>query len=380
MKRLAVIGIGRMGSRHARNLVKGVISGAKLVAVCDTDKQVLDAFCSKYKVSGYEDFVQMIDKERPDGVIIATPHKSHIAIAKECVKRGVHTLLEKPISVTVKEAEEVVETLKDNDSVIGAMMFNQRTNRLYKKAKQLIEGGMIGKVQRVNFTVTDWYRTQFYYDMGGWRASWSGEGGGTLINQCVHQLDILQWLIGMPNKINAYCKTVGRNITTENDVTAVLSYENFECVFTASTHEIPGTNRLEIAGDRGKIVIEKYKMKYWLNEYSESEINAKSKRDYGNKQDKKSKKHSLSYGLSRMIYDGIYGQQSRIIKNFVKALELGDKSALIARMEEGINGLTLINAMNTSSWLKKPVELPLDNDEYERLLDQKIKEEQANKM
>lgn len=375
MKRLAVIGIGRMGSRHARNLAKGVVKGAKLVAVCDVDKQVLDGFCAKYKVSGYEDYIQMLDKENLDGVIIATPHKSHIAIAKECVKRGIHTLLEKPISVTTKEAEEIVEVLNDNDKVIGAMMFNQRTNRMYAKAKALIAEGKIGKIQRVNFIVTDWYRTQFYYDMGGWRASWSGEGGGTLINQCVHQLDILQWLIGMPERISANCKTVGRNITTENDVTAVLSYKDFECVFTASTHEVPGTNRLEIAGDAGKIVIEKFKMYYWINDLAESEINARAKRDYGNKQDKKSKKKSLSYGLTRMIYDGIYGQQSRIIKNFVKAMECGDKSVLLARMEEGINGLTLINAMNMSSWLDKPVDLPLDKDAYAEMLNQKIEEE-----
>lgn len=375
MKRLAVIGIGRMGSRHARNLVKGVVKGGKLVAVCDTDKQVLDGFCAKYKVSGYEDFTQMLDKENLDGVIIATPHKSHVAIAKECVKRGIHTLVEKPISVTTKEAEELIEVFNDNDKVIGSMMFNQRTNRMYVKAKQLIAEGKIGKIQRVNFIVTDWYRTQFYYDMGGWRASWSGEGGGTLINQCVHQLDILQWLIGMPEKIFANCKTVGRNITTENDVTAIFSYKDFECVFTASTHEVPGTNRLEIAGDKGKIVVEKFKMYYWLNDYEESEINARAKRDYGNKQDKKSKKHSLSYGLTRMIYDGIYGQQSRIIKNFVEALEKDDKNVLIAKVEEGINGLTLINAMNMSSWLEKAVDLPIDKDAYESMLNQKIEEE-----
>ena len=375
MKRLAVIGIGRMGSRHARNLAKGVVKGGKLVAVCDVDKQVLDGFCAKYKVSGYEDYIQMLDKEKLDGVIIATPHKSHIAIAKECVKRGIHTLLEKPISVTTKEAEEIVDVLKYNDKVIGAMMFNQRTNRMYAKAKALIAEGKIGKIQRVNFIVTDWYRTQFYYDMGGWRASWSGEGGGTLINQCVHQLDILQWLIGMPERISATCKTVGRNITTENDVTAIFSYKDFECVFTASTHEVPGTNRLEIAGDAGKIVIEKFKMYYWLNDYAESEINTRAKRDYGNKQDKKSKKKSLSYGLMRMIYDGIYGQQSRIIKNFIKAMECGDKRVLLARMEEGINGLMLINAMNMSSWLNKPVDLPLDKDAYAEMLNQKIEEE-----
>ncbi|MDE5910848.1 MAG: Gfo/Idh/MocA family oxidoreductase [Clostridia bacterium] len=379
MKRLAVVGIGRMGSRHARNIAKGAIKGARLVAVCDVDSQKLKDFGEKYKVAAYSDLQDMLAKEELDGVIIATPHYSHVQLAKSCISKGVNTLVEKPISVTVKEAKQLIDTLEQNPDVIGAMMFNQRTNRMYRKAKQLIDSGAIGKVQRVNFIVTNWYRTQFYYDMGGWRASWSGEGGGTLINQCVHQLDVLQWLVGMPKSVLAYCSTKNRNITTENDVTAVLRYDEFDCVFTASTHEVPGTNRLEIAGDKGKIVVEKFKMNYYLNQKSESQINQLSTRDYGNKADKKSKKHKLSYGLGRMIYDGIYGQQARIITNFVQALESKSKDVLIAKLEEGSKCLELINAINQSSWLGKEVDLPLDADVYAELLNQKIKEEKTDK-
>ncbi len=375
MKRLAVVGIGRMGSRHARNIANGVVKGAKLVAVCDVDAQKLKDFGDKFKVATYVKLEDMLDKESLDGVIIATPHYSHVELAKICVIKGVNVLVEKPLSVTTKEAYKLVETLEQNPNVIGAMMFNQRTNRMYRKAKQLIDSGAIGNIQRVNFIVTDWYRTQFYYDMGGWRASWSGEGGGTLINQCVHQLDVLQWLVGMPKSVLAYCSTKNRNISTENDVTAVFRYDNFDCSFTASTHEVPGTNRLEIAGDKGKIVVEKFNMNYFLNEKCESQINELSNRDYGNKRDKKSKKHKLSYGLSRMIYDGIYGQQARIISNFVMALESGKKEDLLARAEEGLNCLELINAINQSSWLGKEVSLPLDGEEYANLLAQKIEEE-----
>ncbi|MDE5756645.1 MAG: Gfo/Idh/MocA family oxidoreductase, partial [Clostridia bacterium] len=287
MKRLAVVGIGRMGARHARNIAKGAIKGARLVAVCDVDSQKLKDFGDKYKVTTYLDLSEMLAKEELDGVIIATPHYSHVQLANACVDKGVNILVEKPISVTTKEASQLVDALEQNPKVIGAMMFNQRTNRMYRKAKQLVESGAIGKIQRVNFIVTDWYRTQFYYDMGGWRASWSGEGGGTLINQCVHQLDVLQWIVGMPMSILSYCATKNRNISTENDVTAIFRYDDFDCVFTASTHEVPGTNRLEIAGDKGKIVVEKFKMTYFLNEKSEDEINKLSARDYGNKQDKK---------------------------------------------------------------------------------------------
>ncbi|MDE6276132.1 MAG: Gfo/Idh/MocA family oxidoreductase [Clostridia bacterium] len=377
MKRLAVVGIGRMGARHARNIAKGAIKGAKLIAVCDVDAQKLKDFADKYKVATYNNLDDMLAKESLDGAIIATPHYSHVKLAMACVDKGVNVLVEKPISVTTKEAGELIEALEQKPNVIGAMMFNQRTNRMYRKAKELIESGAIGKVQRVNFIVTDWYRTQFYYDMGGWRASWSGEGGGTLINQCVHQLDVLQWLVGMPKSVLSYCATKNRNITTENDVTAVFRYDGFDCVFTASTHEVPGTNRLEIAGDKGKIVVEKFKMTYFLNQKSEEEINNLSTRDYGNKQDKKSKKHKLSYGLSRIIYDGVYGQQARIISNFVKALESGNKDDLVAKAEEGLKGLELINAINQSSWIGKEVDLPLDKEQYAQLLAQKIEEEKS---
>lgn len=377
MKRLAVIGIGRMGGRHARNILKGVVKHAMLVAVCDTDKSVLDAFCAKYKVKGYTDRIEMLDKEKPDGVIIATPHYSHIEIAKDCANRNMDFLVEKPVSVTVKEAQELKDLLDKKPDVVGAMMLNQRTNRMYKKAKELIESGKIGPVKRVNFIVTDWYRSQYYYNMGGWRASWSGEGGGTLINQCVHQLDIWQWLLGMPSQIYAVCKTVGRDITTENDVTAIMSYEGFEGVFTASTHELPGTNRLEIAGENGKIVINKHKMIYYLNKYPEPTVNARAKRDYGNREDKKRKKYTYSYGLFRLIYDGINGQQARVLNNFVEVIATRDKSRLIADVNDGINGLTIINAINMSAWKGAQVKVPVDTQEYVKALNKKIAEEKS---
>lgn len=377
MERLAVIGIGRMGGRHARNIFKGVVKHATLAAVCDTDEKVLEAFCTKYKVKGYTDRIKMLEEVKPDGVIIATPHYSHVEIAKDCLAKDTDFLIEKPVSVTVKEAQELKELLDKKPDVIGALMLNQRTNRMYAKAKELIEAGKIGQIKRVNFIVTDWYRSQYYYNMGGWRASWSGEGGGTLINQCVHQLDIWQWIVGMPDKIYAVCKTVGRDITTENDVTAIMSYEGFEGVFTASTHELPGTNRLEIAGENGKIVIDKRKMRYYLNKYPEPIVNQRAKHDYGNREDKKSKKRTYTYGLLRLIYDAINGQQARVLNNFVEVLATRDKSRLIADVNDGINGLSIINAINMSAWKGAQVKVPVDTQEYVIALNKKIAEEKS---
>ena len=220
--RVAVIGVGRMGSRHADNFAKGAVPGAQLGAVCDIDPEVRAKAERKWRVNAYADFRDLIDSGDAEAVVVATPHYSHVEICKYALEHGLHTLVEKPIAVTAKDAAELISAADKHRDAIFAIMYNQRTNPLYAQAKRLVESGRLGKIIRADFTVTDWYRSQYYYDMNGWRASWSGEGGGTLINQCVHQLDLLQWILGMPKDVACKCRTVGRNITTENDVTALV--------------------------------------------------------------------------------------------------------------------------------------------------------------
>jgi len=373
MVNIAVVGVGRMGSKHAYNAAKRV-KNANLVAVCDIDIEKAKLISKKLKTKAYTDVDEMLEKEKLDAVIIATPHYSHVEIAMKCLDKGINILCEKPISVTTIEAQKLVEKAKETN-LVCSMMYNQRTNRMYIKAKELISLGVIGKIQRVNFTITDWYRAQFYYNMGGWRASWSGEGGGTLINQCVHQLDLLQWLCGMPKLVKSYNQTKGRRITTENDVTAIMRFDDFDCVFTASTHEIPGINRLEIAGDKGIIQINSKTMKYTINKMSEEEVNQRAKRDYGNKVDKKGKTKHDWYGLKNIIRDAICGQQCNIIENFVNAVDAKNKDLLIAPLDDGMKALTLINAMNMSSWTNEEIEIPLDGERYTKLLNEKVAQE-----
>ena len=377
MINVAVIGVGRMGSKHAYNLAKRV-KNSNLVAICDVDTQKANLMAKKLKAKAYYDVDEMLKSEQLDGVVIATPHYSHVKIAKKCIEKGINILCEKPISVTTLEAKELLDVAKDS-GLICSMMYNQRTNRMYQKARSLIASGAIGKIQRVNFTVTDWYRSQFYYNMGGWRASWSGEGGGTLINQCVHQLDLLQWLCGMPNLIKSYNQTKGRRITTENDVTAIMRFDDFDCVFTASTHEIPGVNRLEIAGDKGIITVYSKTMKYRINKMSEPEVNQRARRDYRNKRDKGGRTKKYWYGLKNAIQDAIRGQQCNILENFVSAVENKNKDLLIAPLDEGIKALTLINALNMSSWLNEEIKIPFDDEEYAQLLKEKIEKEKQEK-
>ena len=380
MIRVAVVGTGRMGGKHASNFCKGAVANAKLVAVCDTDAAVADAFGKKHAdVAVYTDFDKMLSDAKPDALVVATPHYSHSALAKKALEKGISVLVEKPITVTVKDAQSLIETAKAHPEAIFAIMYNQRSNSIYARAKKIIESGRLGDLQRASFTVTDWYRTQYYYNMGGWRASWSGEGGGTLINQCVHQLDILQWLLGMPERIAARCKTSGRNITTENDVTALFLYKDFDCVFTASTHELPGENRLVIVGSKGTLTITRHKAVCKFLRMDEKEVNARATRDYGNRADKKYTKKRMYYGLKGYLTDALYGQQCNILRDFVAAVEKKDRTLLRARGEEGLNALNIINAINMSAWKGCEVKVPVDPDEYEKMLAEKIESEKKIK-
>ncbi|MDE6550243.1 MAG: Gfo/Idh/MocA family oxidoreductase [Clostridia bacterium] len=373
----AVIGVGRMGSRHADNLAKGRVRGARLVALCDIDAAVRDKYSSRYKgVKIFSDYRELISSGIADAVVIATPHYMHVEIASATIAAGIHTLVEKPVSVTCKDALALNKTAAEHPDTVFGIMYNQRTNAIYRKIKSLVGSGAIGKVRRAELTITDWYRTQYYYDLGGWRASYDGEGGGTLINQCVHQLDILQWVLGMPESLIADCRTVGRDISTENEVCATLTYPDFNCMLFMSAHEFPGVNRLEIAGDKGRITASKFGAEVVINKLDEKDINLKSKRDYGNPADKKYKKYKIRYGLFNLIRDGLYGQQINILRDFARRVG-GDKTSLIAEGAEGINALALINAVYLSSWTGERVAVPVDVDKYASALDNKRAYERA---
>ena len=368
MLNFAIIGVGRIGKRHAFNLARHFARGIRLNAVCDIKEEALK-WCALYakKAARYTDYKEMLEKENLDGVIIATEHFFHPEIAAYCISKGVNTLVEKPLAVTVSAAKEVIALSKKYSSVMAGVSYNQRSNRLYKKAKKLLTSGDLGEIVRADFIITDWYRSQAYYNEGGWRASFSGEGGGCLLNQCVHQLDILQWLIGIPESVISVCATKNRNITVENDVCAILKYKNFNCMFSASSHELKGTNRLEIACDKGKIVITPYSMRVWRHK-SEKEVNATTTFGYGFAP---SLKRRYSYGIMRGIYDIALGQQLRAVKAFGSAVRGEDD--MLATLSEGVFAVELINAIYLSSWRNSEVFLPIDSIQYDAEL--KIKQE-----
>lgn len=370
-----IIGIGKQGSMYAKRMSIGNAKGAKLVAVCDiSDERRQWAKDNLKKVEIFEDYTQMIEKVKLDAVIVVVPHYHHSKIAKYTISKGINTLVDKPISVFTKDARELNEFAAAHKDVAFGIMYNQRTNPLYKRAKELMQSGKMGSLKRVSWIITDWYRPQHYYNQGGWRGTWNGEGGGVLINQCPHQLDLIQWIVGMPTMVRGYIQTgFNRDITVENDVTAYFKYENGGTgTFITSTHDAPGTNRLEIDCDGGQIIIDKNKMKVILLDEKES-IYGQEVKKFMPKPPAKVKKYSL--GTVGMGLNQLNGQHFGVINAFTSHIENG--TPMIANGYEGINGLTLSNAVMLSSWTNSDVHLPIDEEMFIQELDKMKKEEDA---
>ncbi|MDR2266422.1 MAG: Gfo/Idh/MocA family oxidoreductase [Christensenellaceae bacterium] len=378
--RYGIIGIGKMGHTHAQKIKKGLDKNATLTAVCDiSEERIKWAKQNLQGVKVVEDYKELIAMPDVDAVVVATPHYLHPEIATHALNSGKHTLSEKPAGVYTKALAPLYKAAADHPELTFGIMYNQRTNPLYKRAKDLIETGALGKLKRINWIITDWYRTQAYYDQGGWRGTWAGEGGGVLLNQSPHQLDLFQWLAGMPTKVRGYAKVgVGRKINVENDVTIYTEYANGASgVFITSTHDYPGTNRLEITGDGGKIVIESTllgaKMIFnKLNKF-ESKFNAENKKFMPMRPIKITTYEYSTNILQKAIRWGIIGEHMYIFRNFSKAV-LG-KESLIAPGIEGINGLTLSNAAYLSTWLNKDIILPIDEDLFYTELQKRVEEE-----
>lgn len=358
--RLGIIGIGGMGGSHARYVQAGAVPRCALTAVCDIVPEYLDRFEG---VEKYEDSRDMIRSGSVDAVLIATPHYGHTTIGIDALNQGLHVLVEKPISVHKADCERLIAAHKDEKQVFAAM-FNMRTNPIYRKAKQLLDNHELGELVRVNFIVTSWFRTEFYYASGGWRATWSGEGGGVLLNQCPHQLDLLQWLCGMPAKVQSIIRLGARHdIEVEDEVTAILEYANGASgVFVTSTGEAPGTNRFEICGERGKLLIENGALSFSRNEIPATEFSRTTDQKFG---------RPPAWDVT---FPGVAngGGHKDITTNFVNAIL--DDEPLLAPARDGIHSVELGNAMLLSGLTGKPVDMPMKGVTFERRLKRLIRE------
>ena len=351
--RLGVIGIGNMGSGHCDNIVKGEVPEMELVAVADIRDSrrqwAKENLPEQVRIFGDGD--QLIESGCCDAVLVAVPHYDHPQFVVKALESGLHVVSEKPAGVYTKQVREMNEAAAKSDRVF-AMMFNQRTNHVYRKMKELVDSGAYGKIKRVNWIITDWYRTQAYYNSGGWRATWDGEGGGVLLNQCPHNLDLLQWICGLPVKVQAFCHNgKWHDIEVEDDVTAYLEFANGATgVFVTSTADAPGTNRFEVTLEKGKFVCENDKLSLFVLDENERDYCFRATEGFV----------PPSGHLEEPETDGENLQHVGVLRAFAANILRGEP--LVASGEEGINGLMLSNAMHLSSWLGKPVTLPIDEE------------------
>jgi len=354
--KLGIIGIGNMGSAHAKKVVQGMCPDFTLVAVADTNPD-RKAWCAENlgeDVVFFATAEEMLASGMLDACIVAVPHYDHCKYAIECMQRGIHVLVEKPAGVYTKQVREMNAEADKHPNVVFALMFNQRTNHIYRKLRELVQSGEYGQIRRTNWIITNWYRPQAYYDSGAWRATWSGEGGGVLLNQCPHQLDLWQWICGMPVKVHAHLH-YGKwhDIEVEDDVTAYVEYANGATgVFITTTGDGCGTNRLEIQMDKAKIVAQKDSLEVLEFEMSEPEFSRTNTSAFG-----APKTHPVE-----IVTDGESPQHIGVINAWGGAILRGEP--LVADGREGINGLMLSNAMHLSSFLDKAVEIPIDEDVY----------------
>lgn len=360
--RMGIVGIGNMGSNHAKSILEGNIPGLELAAVADRKPQrrqwAAETLGDQVRV--FEQGCELIDSDICDAVLIATPHYQHPELAIRALRAGKHVLLEKPAGVYTAQVRELNDVAAQCDKTF-ALMFNQRTNCLYRKMHELVTSGSLGAMKRVNWIITDWYRTQAYYDSGDWRATWNGEGGGVLLNQCPHQLDLLQWICGLPVRVRAFChEGKWHDIEVEDDVTAYLEYENGATgTFVTTTADAPGTNRLEITLELGKLVCENNELTLTKLEVNEREFCKTAKGGFD----------TPTSSTIQVETDGLNEQHNGVLKAFTGHILRGEP--LVAEGVEGIRGLTLSNAMHLSSWLDKTVELPLDEALFKQELDKR---------
>lgn len=358
--RIGIIGVGGIGNHHADYLRKGQIKRARLAAVCDI---VPEKMAKLPDLERFADSRKMIRSGEVDAVIISTPHYAHTTISIDAFRNGIHVLSEKPIAVHKADAQRMIRAHRRSPKLVFSAMFMMRTADYYKKVKEIVAGGQLGTIQRANWIITTWFRTEAYYASGGWRATWAGEGGGVLANQCPHNLDLWQWVLGLPKRVSAVC-SFGKyhDIEVEDEVNAYMEYGNGATAqFVTTTGEAPGTNRWEIVGDKGTLVIEGGKLLLTRNEVSAREFSKTSKESFAAPKTTTEEVPVAKGG----------GAHWEITQDFVNAILNG--TPLIAPGEDGINAVELANAMVYSSLTRKTVELPLDAKAYESKLMKLIK-------
>lgn len=354
--KLGVIGLGAIGSMHIKNIRDGKVPNCEIACVCD------EKYIDPVKFAGlkaYSNVDDMLKDENVEAVLVATPSFNHFELAKKVLEADRHVLIEKPIALTSLDAKKIVSLAREKGKVCGIML-NQRTTPMYARIKQLVASGELGKINRASWFMTNWFRPQIYFSSSNWRGTWKGEAGGALINQSIHNIDIFAWVLGMPKKLRAWCK-FGKyhNIEVEDEATAYFEFEgNMTATFATATGEYPGTNRLEIAGQKGFLVAENDTLK--ITKFGDlRDYTLNTKYVFGTPDDT----------VSEEKFEGKGEQHSGVLANFARAVDKGEKFDFDA--QEGYNSVCLANAMLLSSWTNADVEFPFDDEAYAKMLAEK---------
>ena len=364
--RLGIIGLGNIGRHHAKYIAGGLVPGAELAAVASSSPEKREKFKDLHVFQTGE---ELINSKTVDAVLIATPHYQHVTLGIQALEHGLHLMVEKPIAAHKADAERLIAAHAARPNLVFAAMFQMRVEPRYARIRELLRSAELGEIVRVNWILTDWYRTEAYYASGGWRATWQGEGGGVLLNQCLHNLDMLQWLLGMPAKVRGFCQ-FGRfhQIEVEDNVSAYLQYANGATgIFVSSTGEAPGTNRLEIAGTRGKLVLEDDQLWHTRNAVDMIEFSRTAPLGFTRPETT----------VQKLPFQNADTPHAILMRNFVGAITRGEP--LIAPGEEGLASVELANAILYSTLREEPIELPLDAAAYEHRLQALIAGSQIEK-
>ena len=356
--RIGVVGLGNIAQQHIKNVLEGHVKHAKLTAICSRSES---DYTRSLDVAHFTDYRELIASDLCDAVVVATPTYSHLDVGAAVLDAGLHLMMEKPMGLSVAEGEELV-ALSNRSGAVAALMLNQRADPLFLRMREIVASGDLGDLIRINWTMTNWFRPEVYFQVSDWRATWRGEGGGVLVNQCIHNLDILQWICGMPSSLRAFCQ-FGRfhDVEVEDDVTAYLEYDNGATgIFVGSTGEAPGNNRFEIIGDSGSLVFDGKTLTVSHNEVSTAQFNRETREMFG-------MPGSSSEPLS---IDRAVNQHAILLSNFVAAIQRDE--SLIAPLYDGLSSLAIANGMLMSTWTNSKVDFPIDTVEYGRLLQQKI--------
>lgn len=366
--RTAIIGVGVMGKKYAEMITAGRVRNMYLSAVVARRDSIQEWAEGLTNTNGVKPKVYTSandlfnNPDEYDAVLIVTPHRTHPDFARRAFQQGKHVICDKPAGITIGQAVQMAKDAKAADRIYG-MIFHQRRYPKYNKIKEMLEAKELGDLSRIMLVNSRYFRTASYHRSGSWRSSWCGEGGGALINQGAHILDIWQWLFGMPNEIYADIPFGKYNsFMVDDEATIHMRYkDDMTAVFMLTTGEAIWEERLEIIGSKGKILLENDTLHIWR--YSSDSNEYIKTQQVTSRENMECLEEIIQFEKAEEPY-------VQMLENFADAVISNDASILTASGESAVNQMMLTNAAYYSAWKGCRVQLPLNAEDYEKALEE----------